>query len=175
MFKMLLLTPDMKSRLEGVAMKISKPGFECKLRVIYLSPRAIINRGRTIATIKGSLAQYNSLNSNGFAGVGRIMTKEDWFWEKWFVEGKKNRVWNAFRKRNSWAGAGRYILNIEELATIWHFPIITVKAPLVSKTESRRGEPPNRLPQTTELPGQGSSVASPSAPQKSNTPNIPFV
>ena len=43
-------------------------------------------------------------------------------------------------------GADKSILNIEEMATVWHFPIITTKAPLVKKTESRRAEPPASLP-----------------------------
>ena len=38
------------------------------------------------------------------------------------------------------------MLNIEELASIYHFPAITVKSPLTPKVESRKGEPPIGLP-----------------------------
>ena len=43
-------------------------------------------------------------------------------------------------------GWTRLILNTEELASIWHFPVREVKAPLVQKTVSKRAEPPTALP-----------------------------
>ena len=49
-----------------------------------------------------------------------------------------------------------FVLNTEEIATLWHFPTITMKAPLVKKSESKRGEPPVGLPITfleETLPG----------------------
>ncbi|MDZ4229552.1 MAG: hypothetical protein U1C53_00250, partial [Candidatus Veblenbacteria bacterium] len=39
-----------------------------------------------------------------------------------------------------------FILNTEELATLYHFPVVTVKAPLVKKTEAKKAEPPFGLP-----------------------------
>jgi len=38
------------------------------------------------------------------------------------------------------------VLNTEELATIWHFPMSHVKTPQVQKTISKRSEPPVGLP-----------------------------
>jgi hypothetical protein len=44
-------------------------------------------------------------------------------------------------------GRKRYILNIEELATIWHFPLeAVVKAPLLQKAPGRKSEAPISLP-----------------------------
>jgi hypothetical protein len=37
-------------------------------------------------------------------------------------------------------------LNIEELATIFHFPINTVSTSELEKVESRKGTPPATLP-----------------------------
>ena len=42
------------------------------------------------------------------------------------------------------------LLNTEELATLWHFPSIDVKAPLITKTEVRRAEAPISLPHGEE-------------------------
>lgn len=39
------------------------------------------------------------------------------------------------------------VLNTEELATLWHFPIESVvKAPLIQKAPGRKAEPPSSLP-----------------------------
>jgi len=153
MFKMLLLTPDIKSTLDAVAMKMSKSGFLSKLRIVYLAPRRVKNTGRVFSTIKGAFNQYNALGANSFGGSIRSTTKEDHFWEKWTVNAKKNRIHRRYRNR-SLDGATPTVMNIEELATIWHFPVMTVKAPLLKKTESRRAEPPFGLPVATRLPGE---------------------
>jgi len=38
------------------------------------------------------------------------------------------------------------ILNIEELATLYHFPVVSVIPPLIKKTGSKKAEPPFGLP-----------------------------
>lgn len=38
------------------------------------------------------------------------------------------------------------ILNTEELASIYHFPVVKVKAPALVRTLSRKSEPPPNLP-----------------------------
>ena len=42
--------------------------------------------------------------------------------------------------------ASPFVLNIEELATVFHFPYITVKAPTISYSELKTKEPPSDLP-----------------------------
>lgn len=62
----------------------------------------------------------------------------------------------AYQSRSWGMGATPYFLNAEELATLWHFPTINIKAPLVKKAEARRAEPPVGLPVTfleNTLPG----------------------
>ena len=38
------------------------------------------------------------------------------------------------------------IMNTEELATIFHFPLVSVGAPMLRRVETRKGEPPAHLP-----------------------------
>jgi hypothetical protein len=38
------------------------------------------------------------------------------------------------------------ILCTEELATVYHFPIASVGAPMLRRVETRKGEPPSNLP-----------------------------
>jgi len=39
-----------------------------------------------------------------------------------------------------------FILNIEELATIYHYPTMFVGAPKLQRLEAKKGEPPVNLP-----------------------------
>ena len=59
---------------------------------------------------------------------------------------KKKLFVAAYKKRKIKTGINPYILNIEELATIWHFPMSHVKTPLLQKTGGKRAEPPINLP-----------------------------
>ena len=62
---------------------------------------------------------------------------------------------SGFKRRSGTAGRSRFIMNVEELATIWHFPIeAAVKAPLVQKTPGRKSEPPMSLPVGGEAVGE---------------------
>ena len=39
-----------------------------------------------------------------------------------------------------------YVLNVEELATLFHFPTFEVTAPVAPRVEAKRGKPPSGLP-----------------------------
>jgi hypothetical protein len=60
---------------------------------------------------------------------------------------RKGKVLTNYINRSAWAGRSPGIFNIEELATIWHFPIeANVKAPLLQKTPAKKAKPPISLP-----------------------------
>ncbi|MDD5032295.1 MAG: hypothetical protein PHR36_04635, partial [Patescibacteria group bacterium] len=66
-----------------------------------------------------------------------------------------NKILNNYIKRDTMAGRFPGLMNIEELATIWHFPHEgVVKAPLIQKAPGRKAEPPMTLPQAEEIVGQ---------------------
>jgi hypothetical protein len=67
---------------------------------------------------------------------------------------RKVDMMSAYKGRSMGRGAPSYVLNVEELATLWHFPIDAVtKAPLLQRANARRIEAPMSLPTTeTELP-----------------------
>jgi len=52
----------------------------------------------------------------------------------------------AFRKRKTSTGKKADVLNIEELATIWHFPMSHVATPNVQSATLKTSEPPSGLP-----------------------------
>lgn len=145
-WKAFKITPIEKEQGEGVLRKIGKVGFPCKIRLLYLARKEAFNKGARAPMIKGLLQPYAHLNMNGFAGYGPSIPKDDYFWQKWSYAAKQGRLFRSYRKRSFSIGGTPRVLNAEELATLWHFPAIGIKAPFIQKAEARRGEPPVGLP-----------------------------
>ncbi len=142
--KLLSLTPGERKVLESIQNKASKPGFFCKIRVVYVGRRDVFNKGR-LSGVQGAFAQYAVQNMNSFRPYGPVMPSSTYFYQRWVEQEKKMRLVRNYRNRSA-RGATPYILNTEELATIYHFPMEQVKAAQVQKTEAKRGEPPTSLP-----------------------------
>ena len=58
----------------------------------------------------------------------------------------------AYKGRSTTRGRNMGIMTIEELATLWHFPIeFVVKAPMIQKAPGRKSGPPMHLPIGEEI------------------------
>lgn len=140
------LSPGGKDTVLAVEQKIAKIGFKSKLRVLYAARNEVYKGDRYTDSFVGAISQFNVQNRNALTPYLATHSHYDskhhtrsYQWKRTFVK--------AFKKRKSrWKKSHGYILNIEELATIWHFPLPFVKAPLVSKASAKRAEPPIGLP-----------------------------
>src|SRR6185436_14479706 len=102
-------------------------------------------------SLMGAVKQYSSLDMNGFRPDKKMKTSRDYCFVDRKVNTIKRRLLLGYKYRSNWSGNSKYVLNIEELASLWHFPVITVKAPQVKKTDAKRGEPPVALPVGEEI------------------------
>jgi hypothetical protein len=64
----------------------------------------------------------------------------------WILKRRKEHFMKYFKTRMFLKGAPPFFFNIEELATVFHFPLINVKAPQMVKAEIKKGEAPINLP-----------------------------
>ncbi len=142
---MSFLTPDEKEKVTQVSYKAAKLYYDAKLRLIYLGQKSVFNKSR-VAGLVGAFKQFTSLDTNGFAVDKKTKTAVDYYRKEQREAARKRRILTAYQERSMERGASPYVLNVEELASIFHFPVATVKAPLVQKTEARKGEPPSSLP-----------------------------
>lgn len=137
------LTPGKQDTLKAIERSFSKLGFESGLRFIYAGSKEIFHRAH-ISGIMGAYKQFSSQTLNGFkmniatAPLGR------WPFKKQKEYRKKVYLWSKFKNRTF--PKKPFVLNVEELATIFHFPDIGVKAPLLPRVETKKGEPPVGLP-----------------------------
>ncbi|MFH1047215.1 MAG: hypothetical protein V1738_02830 [Patescibacteria group bacterium] len=143
-FRMLNMSPGERNVVEAIQMKLSKTGFATKIRVVYSGQHNIFSKKRFTA-LKGALNQFSSFNMNELKPFGNVTPKDDYFYQRWSMNSKKEAIVRNFRNRSN-NGATQFILNIEELATIYHFPMLDIKTPLLKKTDAKRAEPPSGLP-----------------------------
>ncbi len=157
--QMQYLSPGTKDIVAAVERNILKPGFEVVIRFTYIARRDLFTFAHLAAFI-GALKQFSTLTLNAFSLNGKAMaTAVPWWWPP-FLKRRRKAVkqrlfYDYFRARKPfvdtwwWNGLRSkvpLVLNSEELATIFHFPGTTTRAPLMPRLEARRGEPPAILP-----------------------------
>lgn len=137
------LTPGQRGSLEAIEEKISKIGFKTKMRVLYAARKSTYNPSKCIDGFVGAINQFHALNHNAI--IPRKATSTHYAFKGVRLGMMKTMFVGAFKNRRMKAGGPPYIFNIEELATIWHFPMPTVKTPLLKKA-IKQVEPPIDLP-----------------------------
>lgn len=148
--KFVNLSPGERNVLEAIENKISKLGFETAIRFIYID-RADTFTQANVAAVNGAIKQFNTQDMNSFkriSGTDTFITSRKLTHKSWFRKSKlyyrKRSIYDLYRLR--WFPPKYSILNTEELATIFHFPLVTVEAPLLRRLGTRKGEPPINLP-----------------------------
>lgn len=114
--------------IKGIEEKVTKLGFETKIRIVALaaSPQEAKLK---IQGIVGSFKQFNTTNQNGFTAKSSA----------------DQAALVADYKEREFTQKG-LIMNITELASIFHLPNITVETPSIAWAGSKKGEPPADLP-----------------------------
>ncbi len=146
--KILALTPGEQNIISAIQNKLSKIGFYTKIRFMYIAEKPVFSAARGVSGFFGAFSQFNSVDLNGFKPHKKNKTTANYFFVKKRIAKKQNFLMKEYKERIGVTGGTSqpFVLSVEELATIWHFPDINVKAPLVKKTEAKRAEPPVSLP-----------------------------
>jgi hypothetical protein len=144
---MMELTPKEKKRIEAIQEKSSKLAFLCKIRVVYMAKKEVMNKAKVANGFVGYIKQFAALDLNNLKpDLKRTATKVSYFNKGPRLIARKNNITTYYMDRNDWAGRTPFLLNVEELATLWHFPVeATSNAPLVQKTPAKRYKPPANL------------------------------
>lgn len=128
------LTAGQELELKMIENKLTKMGFETKMRVIVSTGSAALSQAR-LSSLVASFKQFASANLNSFMAdpsspLPAKMLPE--YQKRYFAEDEKNT----------------YILTTEEVASIFHLPNITVETPAIAWARAKKGEPPLNLPTT---------------------------
>ncbi|MBU1131094.1 hypothetical protein KJ840_03110 [Patescibacteria group bacterium] len=142
------LTGGEKNVVEGIQNKLSKLCFASTFRLYYLANHQAFQKGLGKNAILGAINQFNTSDMNAFEKHKRLSTEADYFWVKKRISWRQKKLIKYYKDRSR-GGSTEFYLSTEELATLYHFPTITVKAPLLKRTEWRKAEPPAILPTET--------------------------
>jgi hypothetical protein len=146
-----LLSPGEENLVKSIERSISKPGFDCGLRVIYLAKKGDFKPIR-IASLIGFVKQFNASDRNGFKKNDDYTTDFDYPWQDFGgirLAYRKRVIFNAYKKRSYFYPPYErkpMTLSAEELATVFHFPGAVAETPTLSRIPSKTGEPPRNLP-----------------------------
>ena len=147
------MTPGERDLVVAIEEKIHKFGFSCTARFIYLGERDVFFKGK--ARIPFSF--YKEISYEELGGLKpwkvtqtKIKTVFLWFLDKRREFVRKRSLFLHYAKRFPPLfpkPGGTFVLNTEEVATLFHFPgRTTAPAPTFSRIESKKGEAPPGLP-----------------------------
>lgn len=122
------LSPGQTTVNAAIETKAEKIGYEVKIRVAYVGESADVAKQRFQALF-GGFKQYNTINLNSLAGGGYDTSEE---------------ALQEYRAR--YFANGGFILNVEELASLYHLPHTNVETPNIAWTTGKVAEPPPNLP-----------------------------
>ena len=143
---------DMIAALER---SVTKLPFDCGIRFVYIADKDKFSSAFS-GSVNGAWKQYGSANLNGFKPSG-------WFgifeypWQDYFGRKKewmKKALLEEFKLRSFFYSTHKgknfyskpFVLNTEELATIFHFPGPVAATPTLERLPSRKVEAPSNLP-----------------------------
>lgn len=149
---MMELSPGEKRKVEGIQLKAGKLGFEAKIRAVYIAKKEVMNKTKVANGLVGYMKQFSSMDLNNIKpDVEMTFTKTVYFFTTPRLIAKKRKILSAYIARSDWRGRRPGVYNIEELATLWHFPVeANVKAAMIQKAPGRKADAPASLPLAEE-------------------------
>jgi hypothetical protein len=129
-----------KTRMTAIEEKSRKLGYQVKMRIIYAGNDEAIARQRMQAMV-GTFKQFNTTNLNGFQSK--------------FPSFDRMKVQDYADRTFTDKG---FILNIEEVASLYHLPHTSVETPNIVWATTKTAEPPSTLPAYGSAPEDAISL-----------------
>lgn len=147
------LTEVEKDTISALDRSVSKNGFDVGIRSLYFAPKDIFSISN-VGGIVGGITHFNS-HLNGFRPTRGSDERYSNVFIAWMKRSDKKRnaekqeMLDAYKRRAYFYKPymrPHFILNTEELATIYHFPGGVSTTPTFTRIESRKAEAPVNIP-----------------------------
>ncbi|MBI3638408.1 hypothetical protein HY227_01545 [Candidatus Wolfebacteria bacterium] len=154
------LNPAEQEIVKAIDGKTSKLGFETNFRFMYIDKREIFTTAN-VAAFMGTIRQFNTQNLNTIRPSSTKTLVTGWkskfipYYQHYMEFAKKKSLWFSYKQRRCGNrlinysrnyGEKMMTMNIEELATLYHFPITSVLSPKLRRLETKKSGPPPSLP-----------------------------
>lgn len=130
-----------KIRIARAEDKAAKLGYSVKIRLVYLGHDEI-NAKLNMQALVGTFKQFNLANLNGFKMLGSTFDPS---------------ALDAYKLRQ-FTDDG-FVLNISELASVYHLPHTSVETPNIVWANNKTAEPPVQLPVLTDDPTTNEQIS----------------
>ncbi len=127
------------ARANAAEEKSHKLAYEVSVRIIYRGNTTMPQARMRLQAITATFKQFNTTYLNGFT--------------QQYID--KTEILNQYRQRNF--TRRRFVLNIEEIASLYHLPHTNVETPNILWASSKTAEPPANLPVYTDVTQQNIS------------------
>lgn len=145
-------TESQKRVISALDRSTTKFAFDTGIRLLYIGKKDVF--ANNYGMLMGTFKQYNSGELNSFKP--QVGTSFDYPWQDFRgkkVKKMKVEMLEAYQLRDyfwksDYKGKDRpfFVLNTEELATIYHFPGMVAQTPSITRVDSRKVPPPDNLP-----------------------------
>ncbi|OGN27684.1 MAG: hypothetical protein A2941_01715 [Candidatus Yanofskybacteria bacterium RIFCSPLOWO2_01_FULL_49_17] len=140
--KFMDLSPGTQDVIKAMERSFTKLGFQTGIRLIYTAPKDRFVKERSIAAFS-AFRLFSTQTLNGFKPAfmptvfrGRRKAERTVINKRWLYQRFRFR---AFPEKP-------FTLTTEELATVFHFPDISVHTPTLPRIEAKKGEAPTNIP-----------------------------
>lgn len=145
-------TDAQKRAIIALERSTTRYAFDTGIRLLNIGKKGSFSN--MYGLMLGMFKQYNSMDLNGFKP--RVGTSFDYPWQDplgWKLKKMRAELLEAYQVRDyfwksDYKGDDRpfFVLNTEELATIYHFPGLVAQTPSITRVDSRKVTPPENLP-----------------------------
>lgn len=126
-----------KLEVESIKKKLALLGFEVNIRIIGIGPEEI-SAQKNAELLVAALRQFSLGERNSFVRSG-------------FVKDPQTLLESYRLRKQPPEAANVFILNTEELASVYHLPNVSVATPNIDYIHSKKGEPPLNLPVDSQM------------------------
>lgn len=149
----LRLTKTQNDNIAVIERNIAKVGLDCGIRAVYIATPGKF-KTNNLAGLAGMFNTFNSAELNGFKRVNGTGFDVPWEDVDRFLHihnlGRvRRKFFDAYKRRSYFYPPYQrkpFLLSVEELATIFHFPSAIAETPTLKRLESKKSEPPHNLP-----------------------------
>lgn len=154
--QMLHKTDVEKKVIAAIENGLSKVGYDTRFRILYLAPKDKFNKSLRVPEIIGAIRNFADDNLNNLkpdlghtwtSPAFRISEKLERPYTELRILTRKRHFLDNFIPRSNWRGSHHYLMNTEELATVYHFPQIPhARVSQLERVQGVKVAPPMDLP-----------------------------